>query len=245
LQSKPSTLPVIGNAAACVLGVMAGVLCMGCAPEGDTRPTFEFAATARIDGVTALAGVEVSAAGRALGKTNTDGTVRARLRGKEGARVKIAAKCPNGYRLQSAPQEVILRRFRNIDNSASVTRISIECAPTQRTAALVIRTRPNISILIDGKKVAHTDSDGVAHASLELPPNTAFEVTLDTSAHPNLRPRNPATRLTLLDRDEVFPVEYEFKEVAPPPPPVAKVVVRKKRRRTRKKPRRRLPERIE
>jgi hypothetical protein len=55
-----------------------------------------------------------------------------------------------------------------------------------------------------GREVAHTDAAGAAHFVLRAAPEDVLEIQLDTSAHPELRPRQPSARFRVAARDEIF-----------------------------------------
>lgn len=184
----------------------------GCQEEPSQSPVFELELRAQRESGEPMAGVQFSRGERAMGVTGGDGEVRVRLRAREGMRLSIAPQCPEGYRGPDGDLEVVLRTLRTADGEIAPLTVQTTCRPTERMAALVVRTAPDIPVIVQGRQVARTNADGIAHASLTMEPNTTFRVELDTSDKPALRPRSPVTTLTVMDRDEIFPIAFEFKK---------------------------------
>lgn len=184
-------------------------------------PEFRLSFTALAD-ATPLAGVEIAIAGRPLGVTGATGVLRANLRGREGAVVSYRVNCPDGYRDPEEPPPVTLRQFAGLDPVAAArgVEISIQCRPSDRLAAVVVRSGgiANIPVLMQGQPVALTDASGVAHLMLKLPPNTSFTMALDTSAHPRIAPASPSQPFVVPDSDEVLIFDAPLIEAALPPP---------------------------
>jgi hypothetical protein len=84
---------------------------------------------------------------------------------------------------------------------------------TPRLAGVPIRFRD--------REIARTDADGVAHVLLTMAPGTRFQLDLDTSAHPRLRPRDPTQSFEMPDADQLFVFDYQ---------PIASPAPKKKRR---------------
>jgi hypothetical protein len=191
------------------------LLLLACLPacEGEPPPTaFPITFAARAD--EPLGGVEVSVeGGQRLGATGPDGTLRVTLAGREGTTVPFRVKCPAGHRAPREMPALTLRRFIGLDpaSAARGIRVSIECRPARRMAALVVRAgQPGLPVLARGREVARTGPDGVAHALVTAPPGTTFRVVLDTTGWPRLRPQSPATTLAIADTDEVFLIDQGF-----------------------------------
>jgi hypothetical protein len=196
----------------------------------------KFSVTFTVNPIEPLAGVTVSLdGGKALGTTGKDGALRVTLSGREGTTVPFRVKCPDGFRQPAVMPVLTLRRFKGLDPAAAGIKVNIECPPAERLAALVLKARrPGLPIIAQGREVARTDADGVAHALMSMPPNSTFRVVIDTTEQPALRPQSPATTLTVADADEIFLIDQQFQEEAPPPKPappkkkVAKKKVKKK-----------------
>jgi hypothetical protein len=204
---------------------------LGCGEE-EAAPTYPVTFMAMSDPGTALAGVEVSANGGAIGSTAVDGSLRVELRGTEGSSVAVAATCPTGYRPSEAISPLILRRVTDLaTGSTAALQVTITCRPASRHGVIIVRAggvgpREGIPVLIDGREVARTDRSGVAHVAVDMNPGAAFQVQLATATvAPMLRPTDPSMPFTFPDRDELFIFDRPFETEEPPAP------VRRARRR--------------
>jgi hypothetical protein len=200
-----------------------------CAPEPQRT---KFSVTFTVNPAEPLAGVSVSLdGGKMLGTTGKDGALRVTLSGREGTTVPFRVRCPDGYRQPASMPILTLRRFKGLDPAAAGIKVTIECPPAERLAALVVKAgHSGLPVLAQGREVARTDADGVAHALMSMPPNTTFRVVIDTSQKEDLRPQSPATTFTVADADDIFFVDQRFQQEAPPPrpaPPKKKVVKKK------------------
>ncbi|MBT8492664.1 MAG: hypothetical protein KJO07_06360 [Deltaproteobacteria bacterium] len=218
-----------------VMLAVAGLV--ACEAEPPQAPVFVISIDTVTDTGEPLAGVQVSSKKTALGTSKAKGRVRTKLRGREGLRLPITVVCPDGYRPEEGGDEVVLKTLKTADGKVAPVSSRVVCVPTERIAALVVKTAPKIPVKVQGKVVATTNADGVAHAALRFAPNTTFRVELDTSEQPSLRPRSPVTTLTVLKQDEVFPIAFEFKKDAPKP------TRKRPKKRTKKRPFK--PERID
>ena len=174
---------------------------------------------ARTDTGEPLAGVGFDANGKHLGATGTGGGLALDLEAAEGKLLRIATRCPDGYRTSTAETEL---HMRGGAGGAPLT-MSAECRPRTRRVVVMVRT-PHLAgapVRFRDREVARTDVDGVAHVALEMAPGTRFQLALDTSAWPRLRPRDPTAAFVAGDAEQVFVFDYR-----PPPPPS-----RRKRRR--------------
>lgn len=208
-------------------------LAAGCASEPQRT---KFSVTFTVNPDEPLPGVTVSLdGGKTLGATGKDGALRVTLSGREGTTVPFRVKCPDGFRQPASMPVLTLRRFKGLDPAAAGIKVNIECPPAERLAALVLKAgKPDLPVLAQGKEVARTDAQGVAHAVMAMPPNSTFRVVIDTTEKPALRPQSPATTLTVADADEIFLIDQQFQEELPPPKPAPKKKVVKKK--VKKKP---------
>jgi hypothetical protein len=176
-----------------------------------------------------LPGIAIRAHDTLLGETGPLGGLRVELTAPEGTHLRLAAECPETHR--PAPETVLrLRHFAGIDAANNLLRVSFECRPRQRHAAVVVRAagHAGLPVLLHGQKVARTNEAGNAHLLVALDPGESLRLALDTSAHPRLRPHDPTAAFTLGDADEVFVFEYNpvleplprvRRPRRPPPPP--------------------------
>lgn len=197
-------------------------IALASACEDPPPPTFRVTFTATSDDVK-LPGVELTIAGRSVGQTNANGELQINLHGREGAAIPYRVRCPAGHRELTNAFSLTLRSFRGIAPQAHArgVEVAVHCLPSDRYAAVVVRTggRVDIPVKIQGEEVTRTDSGGVAHLLLRLAPETSFRVALDTSANPRLTPANPAETFTLNDADDIFIFDQQFTETRPPRPP--------------------------
>jgi hypothetical protein len=205
------------------------LLAAACASEPQRT---KFSVTFTVNPDEPLPGVMVSLdGGKALGATGKDGALRVTLSGREGTTVPFRVKCPDGYRQPATMPVLTLRRFKGLDPAAAGIKVNVECPPAERLAALVLKAgRSDLPVVAQGREIARTDADGVAHALMSMPPNSTFRVVIDTSQQPALRPQSPATTLTVADADEIFLIDQQFQEDAPPkaaPPAKKKKQVKK------------------
>ncbi len=197
------------------LAIAVGVSAAACR----SAPRTEFPVTFTAVADEPLAGVEVRLqSGKPLGTTGADGVLRVVLAAREGTKVPFRVQCPEGYRPPREMPVLTLRQLTGADPRASGPSldVSIQCPPAERVAALVVRAnQPDLPVLAEGREVARTDRDGIAHALVSLPPNSTFRVVIDTSSNARLRPQNPATTLTLPDADEIFTIDQALVEEGP------------------------------
>jgi hypothetical protein len=198
----------------------------GCSSDKSARALFEVQFQASSDDGEPLAGVIIAGNGKKLGVTAADGTFTSHLRAREGSTLRPRATCPKGFREPLQPQPLTLRRFRSLDRKADELRVSIECRATERLVALVVNTdrRPDLPVVMDGREIGRTNSEGVAHLALRMAPNTTFRVALDTSDQRTLRPKSPTATFTVGDADSLVLFDQAFVEE----------IKRKKRRRRKK-----------
>lgn len=163
---------------------------------------------AQTDAGVPLPGVAIEANGRALGATGPGGGLEVDLRAPEGKLLRIATACPPGWRAAEPVHELRLRRIAADDGRLTVT---AECRPPERRAVVVVRTPglAGVPILHRDREIGRTDRDGVAHLLLTMAPGTRFQLALDTSAHPRLRPRNPTQAFVVEDADALLTFDYQ------------------------------------
>ena len=166
------------------------------------------------DDASPVAGACVTANRQSLGTTNSDGMLEIQLKGEEGESLSLSIHCPAGYRASTETRTVVLRSFSRLSNgpTSKGPEIRWRCLPTERLAALVVRTpgQPDLPITVHGREIARTGRDGVAHALLRLAPGTNFRVALDTSTHSELRPQSPERVFQVGDRDMIFIFDQQF-----------------------------------
>jgi len=166
--------------------------------------------------------------GAPVGQTDSNGLVHTSVDGRSGPRLRIEHDCPDGYEEPPKPKVVVLRRFKGVDASGPIAmEITLRCRPEKRLAVFVVRASngPHLPVLLDGRRVARTNSSGVAHFFAWGPARTEYVVELDTRDYPRMAPQLPTHLFTLPDADEIFVVSQSFELEAEP--------TRRGRRRTR------------
>lgn len=166
---------------------------------------------------------------RQVGKTDAQGLSTLHLRGREGERVALRAVCPETHLTPDAPTTVILRSY----VGQEAPELLIRCPPRRRTLAVVVLAKngANLPLTHRGAEIGRTDAQGLAHLTLASEPGDAFEVTLDTSSQPALRPPNPGARFVIGAHDDAL----LFDPVLTVPP---------KRKKRQRAPKPDLPQRI-
>ena len=203
-----------------------------CSGTTGDRVGFDLYFEARSDSGEPVRGVIITGNGQHLGITGRGGQLHAALRARDGVSLRVRAACPVGFREPVQPGVMRLRRFRSVgDSDRGELRVTIECRASERLVALVVQTnkRAGLPVLMDGRELARTNSEGVAHIPLLVAPNSTFQVTIDTSAHPRLRPKSPLGSFAVSDADALVVFEQEFTE--------HEKKAKKKKRRRRKKAR--------
>ena len=188
-----------------------------CGSQVGSRPqaeSFEVELRARNDDGAPLSGAAWTTSGTALGKTGTDGGLRLTLRGREGQSMRAAITCPIGYVAPDAVPEVRLTHTRRVsDKQAQPVTLEAVCARTARDVVLVVHAEhgSSLPLLVEGKAAGATDADGNAHVLLRVDRAVRkLDVAIDTSAHPELMPKNPARSFELDGRDGLLVVVENF-----------------------------------
>lgn len=184
---------MLGCAATCLFG---------CKPV-DVSEAFEFAVRVEADPGQPLADVEISVDGVDVAKSPPDGVTTLSAPGRAGEMRQLQVRCPAGFRAPVAPVVVTLRK--NLESERRPEYL-LRCAPLLRTLVVAVRADngPNLPVKYLGREVARTDRAGAAHFVLRAAPEDVLEIQLDTTAHPELRPRQPSARFRVAARDEIF-----------------------------------------
>jgi hypothetical protein len=185
------------------------VLALAACSKERPKQRYEFIVRVESDPGRKLAGAAISHAGTRVGVSNDDGVVKLSARGKEGETLSFRVDCPDGHRSPSEPLVVVLRRVAERERRPEY---NVSCLPTTRTVVVAVRADdgPDLPVRHLGREVARTDKSGAAHVLLKAAPNEAIELSLDTSAYPQLSPRNPAARFQTGHQDDVFVFSQAF-----------------------------------
>jgi hypothetical protein len=195
----------VTRAICCVLTALALSSCSKERP----KHRYEFIVRVESDPGRMLAGATISHAGTRVGVSNDDGVVKLSARGKEGETLGFRVDCPEGYKSPTQPLAVVLRQVAERERRPEY---AVSCLPTTRTVVIAVRADDgqNLPVRYLGREVARTDKSGAAHVLLEAAPNEAIELSLDTSAQPQLSPKNPAVRFQTAHQDDVFVFTQAF-----------------------------------
>ena len=191
--------------------LLAGLLTSHVACGARTQTELAIAVQAERDPGEPLAGVQIALAGKTLAQSDADGRARISLRGQPGDVIELAVRCPEGFASPERPIAVVLRPLAERDK---VPEYRAACAPRTRSLVVAVRAErgANLPLRYLGKEIARTDASGAAHALLQVEPERAVSLVLDTSApeHAQLRPRDPELKLVMPGRDEVAVFEQSF-----------------------------------
>lgn len=205
---------------------LVGLALSGC---GNTAPPPLYPITLRVvsDGHP-LPGASIVINNRELGATDAQGRFRMETVGVEGTAVEVTVRCPNGFRSPAQPLAVVLRSTVQLDQSQRGQGIetTAECPPTQRIAAVVVRSRPNLPVIYENREITRTDLQGVAHMIFRVNTGDTLRLRLNTAEQPALRPANPELVVHTGEGDNVYVTAQNFEEVAPPRPPRVHVAPR-------------------
>jgi len=150
-----------------------------------------------------VAGVRVWADGHELGTTDGKGQLATAFESPAGTRIVVTAACPPAYRTLDERREVTVRVLHAAPSQPTLTplQLTVTCAPLELLAALVVRIRgeaaSSMPIRVRDHVVGQTGRDGTAHVVLRARPDASLTVELDTSADPQLEPRNPVRTFQL------------------------------------------------
>ncbi len=183
-----------------------------------------------------LAGVVVYFKDRPMGASASAGELQLVVAATTGQSLPLRFDCPKGYVATRDGVRVPLRT--SGDNRYQVV---LDCKPEKRKALVAISTNmANIPLFLGDEQIGVTNEFGVAHLAVARAEQDDFEIKMDTSSVPLLRPMSPVFQFKMPDHDESFIVQETFvlEELPPPPPPPkpkkkVKRKVEKKKRPTR------------
>jgi hypothetical protein len=195
-------LVALGALGTLVLGVLAWQLLRSHGPRQRlVAITYRLVATS--DDGQPLADVALELNGKPMAKTDERGELTLPLRGRLGALVPFAVKCPATHAGAPTIPPVVLRPQRAVADAAAAPptqaiESTVVCDRSVRRAAVLVRVQHEIktihhnegggttesvevaplvaSISLDGDQVATIEESGVAHLALERPPGTKLEL---------------------------------------------------------------------
>ncbi len=178
--------------------------------EPPPAPSFEATVKVVGDPDEPVAGAKVTYKTELIGVTDAAGRLSLRLKGAEGEVFDLTVACPQGYQSPSKPLTVTLRR---IADQTTKPEYRVACPPTTRRIVVAVRAENGASLPVTylGREVARTDASGAAHVKLDVTPNQAIQLVLDTGEEKDLRPQNPAHTFEVKGADDVFVLDQSFK----------------------------------
>ena len=183
-------------------------------PEQAPVPEAKFKVALHVSKATegGLGNVQVARNKRVIATTNADGNVTLSLSGTEGDRVELTIVCPDPY---ESPEKPLVVGLRHLAPGSAPPQFDATCIRSFHTVAIGIRAGNgrDLPIIRLGQVVGTTDHDGIAHLSIEAPPNEQVSIKLDTSARPRLRPQSPSLTFVTSGRDELVLLEQQFVEL--------------------------------
>ncbi len=212
------------------------LLILASCSEPPPPPRFVVTFQAESDPGEPLAGVTFHGPKGRLGTTDEDGRVGVAIRGREGTTVTFRVECPEGHKAEQERIDVKLARLIGTGpDQEQGLRVSVRCPPSERALVVAVQARGGggLPVKVDGRHVATTDPDGVAHLLLRGEPGRRFVLLLDTTERERLRPKNPSRVVAIADYDKITVFSQPFEEKRkrrrrrrkrkPPPPPIGPV----------------------
>lgn len=186
----------------------------GCAAPEPELETYELSIRIESDPGRPIAGATVLGAAQFRSVSDSTGTVRLRVNGEQGQRLRFQVRCPDGYRSPEQPLDVLLTR---LGADALPPEYGVRCAPEVRTVVIAVRAQNGAGLPVTqlGREVARTDRAGAAHVVMQLAPHEPIELSIDTSSQPKLEPQNPTQRFEAPDTDAVLLFDAPFVKEKP------------------------------
>jgi hypothetical protein len=192
---------------------------MGCAdadlaPDASSATSYALTLSATGEDHDPLAGVRVFADDALLGASEETGSLELQLQGREGDRVPLRIECPESFR--SPPQPLVVGLWHPSPGSPEPT-FEVECVPFVHSYVVGIAAENGAHLPISylNEPLGETDDFGIAHVLVRAPSQEQVSLTLDTSAHPELRPQSPSLAFVAGESSELVLLQVKF--VAPPP----------------------------
>ena len=193
-------------------------LLAGCGPKSATshEQRFDIVFRTATDDGDALAGVALRAGDRLLGVTDASGALRVSLNGAEGQVLPVTVTCPRGFAPSATVPQLRLARSRLVGESlgkASQISFPAVCSRESRDVVVLVHAEHGdaLPVLIDGRSLATTDANGVAHVLVDFDRDVrSFEVRLDTTERRDIKPANPSRTFELTGQDAIIIFEQSM-----------------------------------
>ncbi len=208
------------------LSMIGGVLA-ACGPDSALPKSYAF--TLRAEGYPGepMAEVRLQRGGQVVATSDADGFAAFALAGDEGQHLELNVACPEGTTVFEKDLTTTLRAY----EGGRVPELLARCAPNEHELTVVALLENGVALPIRHrlKTLAVTDRDGIAHFTLRGKPGETFELVIDTSAQPGLRPASPSASLTIGGREDAHVLERSFVLPNPAPRPRSRGVVMPRR----------------
>jgi hypothetical protein len=162
----------------------------------------------------AVVGAVIAAGKMRLGTTGPDGILRTDLAGADGQSLPVTVACPEGLTGPEKPTSLRLTHTRRVNLSGyQPMRVEAVCQRNVRDIVLIVRVQGGaaLPLRVDGKPAGTTDADGIAHVLVKVDRNVkSLNVSLDTSGHQELKPRNPSRTYELIGNDGLLVFDQAF-----------------------------------
>lgn len=216
VNADASTRPRRG---ALALALAPALALIGAGCGGNQAPTLYPITLRVVSDNRPMPGAKILLRDRELGATDATGAFQMQTPGVEGTTVDLTVRCPDGFTSPAQPIAVVLRSTISLGDGGRNAGIetTAQCPPSQRIAAVIVRTpnRANLPILYNGHEITRTDLQGIAHMIFRVAPREAISFRIDTSGQPNLRPQNPLLTVTTREGDDVYVASQSFDEEIP------------------------------
>ena len=195
------------NSSRAIAFVALQLLAAGCGGSESAAVSTRFASEFHItnDDGDALASAVIAAGKTRLGTTGPDGLLKADLAGAEGQSLPVTVSCPDGFTGPEKAPPLRLTHTRRVNLSGyQPMRTEAVCQRNVRNLVLVVHALGGaaLPLRVDGRPAGTTDADGIAHVLVKADRNVKIlNVSLDTSGHQELKPRNPSRTYELSGHD--------------------------------------------
>ncbi len=194
---------------------LAGVGAAGC--ERSAVEAFPVSVLVVDDQSDAVLGAHVDGAGM-HGLTDSAGRFNVAVTGKAGESIAIKLTCPITHAPEPTVAPLELRALYGMEGEGAIKTIEYQakCLRKTRSVVLAVQAHEGLPVSINGQKSGIVGASGVFYTALHVALETDFDVKLDTSQAPTLRPQNP-TRVFHVTEDDVLVFAQVFQEDKPKP----------------------------
>lgn len=202
---------------ALAVGMLVAVAFAGC-KDFDPPPTPPFRVYVKVesDPSKPVEGATVARGTKTLATTDAEGRALLTIAGSEGESVDVAVKCPDQFQSPLKSTSIRLTRFAD---PKRVPEYAVACPPTKRRVVVAIKAEngANLPVRYLNQTIARTDASGAAHVLLEVPPGSQFQIGLDTSDNPRMKPPSPTRPFTVGQSDDIllFEQKFDVERIAP------------------------------